>query len=32
MQIKQLLTEREKLNEEQRKREESVDYEMDRSK
>jgi hypothetical protein len=32
MQIKQLLTEREKLNEEQRKREESVDYEMDRAK
>jgi hypothetical protein len=32
MQIKQLLTEREKLNEEQRKREESVDYEMERAK
>jgi|LauGreDrversion4_2_1035121.scaffolds.fasta_scaffold3095512_1 hypothetical protein len=32
MQIKQLLTEREKLNEEQRKREESVDYEVDRAK
>jgi hypothetical protein len=32
MQIKQLLTEREKLNEEQRKREESVDYEIDRAK
>jgi hypothetical protein len=32
MQIKQLLTEREKFNEEQRKREESVDYEVDRAK
>jgi hypothetical protein len=32
MQIKQLLTEREKLNEEQRKREESMDYEVDRAK
>jgi hypothetical protein len=32
MQIKQLLTEREKLNEEQRRREESVDYEVDRAK
>jgi hypothetical protein len=32
MQIKQLLTEREKLNEEQRKREESVDYEVDLAK
>jgi hypothetical protein len=32
MQIKQLLTEREKLNEEQRKKEESMDYEVDRAK
>ena len=32
MQIKSLLAEREKLTEDQRKREESVDHEMERAK